>query len=175
MIPLDDLFTLLSKESDRGVVVLGFALIEDRLTELCASKLSSGPAKKREELLRSHLDSASARTLLARCAGWLSNDACDVIDCIRKVRNQVAHNPTHGLNDDMIRGHLGNPRWKYTSAVVTLRDKALVLLSLAYASVDEARFNVPVVGDGTALVDAALLSTGSVGGIHWGKTGTASN
>jgi hypothetical protein len=74
-------------------------MIDDRVGDLIRRRLSG----MQDELLdrdMSPLGTFSARTLLARGMGWISEEASRDLDQIRKVRNAFAHKFDHQLSFD---------------------------------------------------------------------------
>jgi mannitol operon repressor len=84
----------LQKESPRGMVLLGAAMIDD-----CLFKLLKGfmidDSKEVDRLLEgganSPLGSFSSRSLCAYCLGLISENEFHDVEIIRKIRNSFAH------------------------------------------------------------------------------------
>jgi hypothetical protein len=171
MLDHDTIAKMLLEETDRGVVLLSFALIEAELDDLFVKKLAHGKEKHVEDLPTHHLGSVATRTLVARRSGWLPEDVCDLVDSVRKIRNHIAHNPTESLGHSKIRKHLSDPRWRFTPGVVTERDKILVMVALAHSAIGSVASGFEdacaLIRNSKELVAPEFLSTGSYGGMHW--------
>lgn len=84
-------------ETDRGAVLVGAALIDDRLERLLRSHFLG--VKESSELLvgaNAPLGSFSARIKTAYCLGLITDMEHHECDIIRRVRNEFAHK-LHGL------------------------------------------------------------------------------
>jgi DNA-binding MltR family transcriptional regulator len=79
-------------ESDRGVVLLGAAWIDDALGELMESYFVDS-RKLASELLRfpGPISNFAARTTLAAALGLITEEERHDIDLVRRIRNDAAH------------------------------------------------------------------------------------
>ena len=172
-IEIDDnkgLFNELLRESDRGVAILGFTLIERDIESICQTKLSHAPKKQLKALLNGPLQSTSARIVLARCAGWLTGDECDVLDTLRWIRNEVAHNPTRGLDEPYLRNRIDSRGWAFDPPEANTRDRVLILLAHALNILVAAQIRIDgftdvaeAISEESSQVAPELMSTGTWG------------
>jgi len=127
----------LHRETDRGLPLVGAALIDDRLTETLRAFFCEAPSSKR--LLddgNAPLGTFSSRTEACYSLGLIDDFEYAEIGLIRKVRNEFAH-AKHGmrfsnsriqglcssLKSDLPEGAdypLEDPRFRFTNAVVVL-------------------------------------------------------
>ena len=92
------------KETDRGAVLVGIALIDDRLERILKNHFLN--SKESEDLLNginAPLGTFSSRNKLAYCLGLITQLELQEIKVIQKVRNLFAHE-VHGLtfNDSKV-------------------------------------------------------------------------
>lgn len=90
----------LSRETDRGLPLVGAAVIDEQLARTLGAFLAQG--KVSERLLNgatAPLGTFSARIDLCRALGLIDDYECREISLIRKVRNEFAH-AKHGLTFD---------------------------------------------------------------------------
>jgi hypothetical protein len=127
----------LKRETDRGLPLVGAALIDDRLRETLRSFLCEGPTSaKLLDLPNAPLGSFSARAQACYCLGLIDSSEYAEIELIRKVRNEFAH-AKHGtsfqterlkglcssLKSDLPEGEnypTGDPKFRFINAVVCL-------------------------------------------------------
>lgn len=127
----------LKRETDRGLPLVGAALIDDRLTETLRSFFCESPsASKLIDDANAPLGTFSSRTEMCFALGLLDEYEYTEIGLIRKVRNEFAH-AKHGitfssprvqglcssLKSDLPQGAdypLQDPRFRFTNAVVCL-------------------------------------------------------
>lgn len=85
-------FRALAGESDRGIVILSAAHLDDRLKDLLTAFFVDSP-KAVQDLLENDgpVATFSARTRLAFCLGLLTDDERADLDLIRRTRNEAAH------------------------------------------------------------------------------------
>ncbi len=85
---------LMQKESERGCILVGAALLDERLAALLRS-LMVGTEKELDALIESEgkspLGSFSARIKMVLALGILPRSEARDLDLIRKVRNRAAH------------------------------------------------------------------------------------
>jgi mannitol operon repressor len=127
----------LKRETDRGLPLVGAALIDDRLTETLRSFFCESPsASKLIDDANAPLGTFSSRTEMCFALGLIDEYEYTEIGLIRKVRNEFAH-AKHGitfssprvqglcssLKSDLPQGAdypLQDPRFRFTNAVVCL-------------------------------------------------------
>lgn len=127
----------LKRETDRGLPLVGAALIDDRLTETLRSFFCESPsASKLIDDANAPLGTFSSRTEMCFALGLIDEHEYTEIGLIRKVRNEFAH-AKHGitfssprvqglcssLKSDLPQGAdypLQDPRFRFTNAVVCL-------------------------------------------------------
>jgi hypothetical protein len=127
----------LRRETDRGLPLVGAALIDDRLTETLRSFFCESPsASKLIDDANAPLGTFSSRTEMCFALGLIDEYEYTEIGLIRKVRNEFAH-AKHGitfssprvqglcssLKSDLPQGAdypLQDPRFRFTNAVVCL-------------------------------------------------------
>lgn len=127
----------LKRETDRGLPLVGAALLDDRLTETLRSFFCEGPsANKILDEANAPLGTFSSRTETCYALGLIDEFEYIEIGLIRKVRNEFAH-AKHGvtflsprvqglcssLKSDLPQGAdypLQDPRFRFTNAVVCL-------------------------------------------------------
>src|SRR5262249_9675633 len=88
-----ELFGQLAKESDRGVALIGAALLDAAL-ESMLRRYFVDDAKTVEELLLNEggpLSSFSARIKVAYCLGLFARNIFRDLDTVRGIRNEFAH------------------------------------------------------------------------------------
>lgn len=125
----------LQSESDRGLALVGAALIDEKLKETLRTFFVEGKAAgKLLDQGNAPLGSMSTRTDACHALGLIDDYEQSEIDLIRKVRNEFAH-AIHGLSfkDNRVAGlcssltsdlptdgqfPLTEPRFRYTNAVV---------------------------------------------------------
>lgn len=94
---------VLSKESDRGAVLVTASMLDDVLTKLLLARLVEGRSSK--ELLcgfNAPLGTFSAKIAAARAIGVISEQWRRELDLLRDIRNKFAHSVTATLGDDPI-------------------------------------------------------------------------
>lgn len=127
----------LRRESDRGLALVGAALIDEKLKETLRAFFVEGKAAgKLLDQGNAPLGSMSTRIDACHALGLLDDYEQSEIDLIRKVRNEFAH-AIHGLtfantriaglcstltSDLPVDGDfpLAEPRFRYTNAVVCM-------------------------------------------------------
>ena len=91
---LEDSHHLL-EESDRGCVLAGAALLEERLEEIFASQFTKTkiPKKTREAIFNANgpLSTFSAKIKMAYGIGYIDKDLFQDLEMLRKIRNKLAH------------------------------------------------------------------------------------
>ena len=82
--------TLLTRESDRGCVLVAAAMLDELLADLFRKFLRPGTA---DELLKqgSPLGFFSSRIQMAYAMGIINKEARDDLEIIRRIRNDAAH------------------------------------------------------------------------------------
>lgn len=129
--------TELKRETDRGLPLVGAALIDDRLAETLRSFFCESPrSSKLIDDSNAPLGTFSSRTEMCFALGLIDEYEYTEIGLIRKVRNEFAH-AKHGiafssprvqglcssLKSDLPQGAdypLQDPRFRFTNAVVCL-------------------------------------------------------
>ena len=104
---------VLAEESDRSIILLAAAWIDEFLKYKFLNEFSKGNSKAREQLFSSNGPFAtfSGKLNAAFCAGWIDADVYHDVQVIRKIRNDCAHNVNPiSLNDEHIRKLLENFR-----------------------------------------------------------------
>ncbi|TAL21927.1 MAG: transcriptional regulator, partial [Aquabacterium sp.] len=87
----------LKRETDRGLPLVGAALIDDRLTETLRSFFCESPsASKLIDDANAPLGTFSSRTEMCFALGLVDEYEYTEIGLIRKVRNEFAH-AKHGI------------------------------------------------------------------------------
>lgn len=127
----------LRRETDRGLPLVGAALIDDRLTETLRSFFCESPsASKLIDDANAPLGTFSSRAEMCFALGLIDEYEYTEIGLIRKVRNEFAH-AKHGitfssprvqglcssLKSDLPQGvdyPIQDPRFRFTNAVVCL-------------------------------------------------------
>lgn len=127
----------LKRETDRGLPLVGAALIDDRLTETLRSFFCELPsASKLLDDVNAPLGIFSSRTEARYALGLIDDFEYAEIGLVRRVRNEFAH-AKHGvsflspriqglcssLKSDLPEGAdypLNDPRFRFTNAVVAL-------------------------------------------------------
>lgn len=127
----------LKRETDRGLPLVGSALIDDRLTETLRSFFCESPsASKLIDDANAPLGTFSSCTEMCFALGLIDEYEYIEIGLIRKIRNDFAH-AKHGitfssprvqglcssLKSDLPQGAdypLQDPRFRFTNAVVSL-------------------------------------------------------
>ena len=125
----------LQRETDRGLPLVGAALIDDRLTETLRSFFCEGcVSDKLLDEANSPLSTFSARVQACYALGLIDDFEYAEIELIRKVRNEFAHSK-HGTSfqSDKMKGlcstlrsdlpdgpdyPTGDPRFRFINAVV---------------------------------------------------------
>ena len=93
----------LNKETARGAVLIAAAYLDGQLREVVASfLLKGGPSKKLLEGFNAPLGTFSARATAAEALGLISDEEFNDLECIRKVRNEFAHNHRASFSDPRI-------------------------------------------------------------------------
>lgn len=93
----------LNNESPRGAVLIACSYIEDQLANIIDSYLVEGSAK--QDLLRGFnapLGTFAARIKMAHGLGLITDYEKDDCECLRKIRNEFAHNHRIDFSDDKI-------------------------------------------------------------------------
>jgi mannitol operon repressor len=134
---LADFVSELQRESDRGLALVGAALIDEKLRETLRALFVEGDAAaKLLDVGNAPIGSLSTRTDACHALGLIDDYENAEIGLIRKVRNEFAH-ATHGLSfenarvrglcstltSDLPKGSdypLSDPRFRYTNAVVCI-------------------------------------------------------
>ncbi len=94
---------VLSKESDRGAVLVTVSMLEDALTELLRARLVQG--KSTDKLLdgfNAPLGTFSAKIAAAHAIGVIPEEWRRELELLRNIRNKFAHNVTVTLGDKQI-------------------------------------------------------------------------
>lgn len=91
---LDQCYSLLMAEADRGCILLGVSMLDEELTKFFKSILPSGTSRGREKDIfdgRGAFGSLSAKLDIAYVCQLLPGDLVDCIHHLRKLRNNLAH------------------------------------------------------------------------------------
>ena len=86
---LSAFFGSLSKESDRGIVVIVGTVVEERLARLLREVLIQ--REESESFISRNLGGLEARAKAAYCIGVISRTEYELIQFLRRVRNDFAH------------------------------------------------------------------------------------
>lgn len=98
----------MSKESERASIVLGSALLDEKLKQVFKRKLSCFVDKLVDGM--GPLSTFSSRISLARALEWISEEVRSDLDTIRKIRNDFAHSIDYNLSffDDSVKTRCEN-------------------------------------------------------------------
>ena len=87
-----------SEESDRGLVVLGVIRLDELLKELISKMLRPAPKKKdKRGILDEELRDFASRIKACYEFGLIDRECMDVLDQLRRIRNDFAHNSDSSL------------------------------------------------------------------------------
>jgi len=86
---LGALFKCLSKETDRGIVIVVGTVIEERLARLLKEVLIH--RRESDDFISRNLCGLEARAKAAYCIGAISRREFEMIDFVRRIRNDFAH------------------------------------------------------------------------------------
>lgn len=93
---------LLSKESERGVLLIAGAYLEEILSYLIrASSVDDDQGRKLLEY-RAPAGDFSSKIMLCHAFGILSDDEAAGLNCVRKIRNSAAHFDQKGRGFDVL-------------------------------------------------------------------------
>jgi hypothetical protein len=81
--------TSLSRETDRGLVLVVGTVLEERLALLLREILVQ--SEESDSLIKRNLRGLEARAKAAYCVGGISKRELEMIECIRNIRNDFAH------------------------------------------------------------------------------------
>ncbi|MFI8737896.1 hypothetical protein ACIGKM_18455 [Ectopseudomonas toyotomiensis] len=145
----------LKDESPRGVVLIAASMIEELLRELMLARLIPNPSSS-DTLFdgpNSPFGSFSSKIDGAYRLGLISNKFCRDLHIIRKIRNDVAHQPQSFIFEDpspknrvesLTKSHgifERSPNWVSTKGVPSLREQFLEASSwmLFYLAAEKSR------------------------------------
>lgn len=99
---------IIEERSDRSLIILSSAIIDEQLFRVLNAYLKAPLNANDDDLLRGDnpLSTFSAKIRILYRLGLIDNKLREVIDQVRKVRNNCAHNIELNINKDPIRGHI---------------------------------------------------------------------
>jgi DNA-binding MltR family transcriptional regulator len=104
----------LNAESDRGMVLVGAAIIEERLADILISFLADNDSK--EKVIGrpdAPLGTYSAKLNMAHALGLIDDSERNEMDLIRRIRNEFAHKwDSVGFETDKIRDLAKQLPWR---------------------------------------------------------------
>lgn len=98
----EEFFIGLQSESDRGLAIVAFSYIDDKLRELLIRNLNPevvGGAERLCDVL-GPLGTANARIELAAALYWINRGTYHDVRLLRKIRNEFAHRPFASTFDE---------------------------------------------------------------------------
>jgi len=103
----------LSKESDRGCVLLAVSYLEDALGKYILSYLY-GTSKFKKDFVRTNLSSFNSRINFAFSIGLINENLFKDLNVIRDIRNKFAHSfELIELEDDQIKSMMSRINYKF--------------------------------------------------------------
>lgn len=98
---------ILDEKNDRSLIILCSSIIDEQLFEILKSYLIT-PIKKDDDLLKgdSPLSTFSSRIKMIYRIGIIDSSFKDILENVRKIRNQSAHNVQFSFSTPPIKDHL---------------------------------------------------------------------